>query len=292
MRERLLQVSFVDLMPIVHGLRQVKTAYEQQVLQKSLDISSAAHLAGMKAAAPGKFEYEVEAAIEQVYLERGAMSPGYPSIVGSGPNGTILHYTESNRRMEDGDLLLVDAAANLEGLTGDITRTYPINGRFTDAQKELYTLMLDAQRAGEEAANIGSRTMDIENAVQEVVKEGLLKLGLITDTSGNQFRTWYTHGVCHWIGIDVHDVGDYRRPLEAGMTFVIEPGIYIRPAALEQLPSTPENEAFKKAVAPAVEKYKNLGVRVEDSYLLTASGLVRLSSAPRAIEEIERAMAQ
>ena len=129
-------------------------------------------------------------------------------------------------------------------------------------------------------------------ACEEAIKPGLLKLGLITDPKSEQFRTWYTHGVSHWIGMDVHDVGDYHRPLEPGMAFTIEPGVYVRPSALEQLPDTPENRAFKTAVAPAVERFKNLGVRVEDSFLLTASGLEQLSkSVPRTIEEIEKTMA-
>jgi Xaa-Pro aminopeptidase len=220
------------------------------------------------------------------------MSPGYPSIVGSGPNATILHYQASARRMEDGDLLLVDAAASYRDLTGDITRTYPVNGRFTPAQRDLYSLVLAAQDAGAAAARAGRRTVDIEKACEEVVKPGLLALGLITDVTGDQFRTWYTHGVAHWIGMDVHDVGDYRRPLEAGMAFTIEPGLYIRPAALDQLPDTPENRAFKAAVGPAVERYKHVGVRIEDSFLLTPDGLERLSKdAPRTIEEIEKVMA-
>lgn len=290
LRERLLQVTYVNIAPAIHALRQVKTPYEQAVLRRSLEISSEAHVAGMRAAAPGRYEYEVEAAIEGTYLRHGAMSPGYPSIVGSGPNATILHYNESSRRMEDGDLLLVDAAASYQGLTGDITRTYPVNGTFSPAQRELYSVVLEAQEAGMRAARVGGRTIDIEKAVREAIKAGLLELGLITDASSDQYKTWYTHGICHWIGMDVHDVGDYRRPLEPGMTFTIEPGVYIRPAALEQLPDTPENAAFKKAVAPAVEKYKNMGVRVEDSFLLTETGLERLSSAPRTIDEIERAM--
>ena len=248
-RERLIGVSIVNLAPAVHGLRQVKTPYEQKLLKESVDISSEAHLAGMRAARPQRYEREVEAAIEDVYLARGAMSPGYPSIVGSGPNATVLHYSASSRRMLEGDLLLVDAAANYKGQTGDITRTYPASGRFTPVQREIYELVLAAQDAGMKAARIGARTVDIERAAEAVVKAGLLKLNLITDASGLQFRTWYTHGICHWIGMDVHDVGDYRRPLEAGMAFVIEPGIYIRPEALEQLPDTPENRAFRRRFA-------------------------------------------
>jgi Xaa-Pro aminopeptidase len=290
-RERLIGVSLVNLAPAVHGLRQVKTPYEQKVLKESVDISSEAHLAGMRAARPQRYEHEVEAAIEDVYLARGAMSPGYPSIVGSGPNATVLHYSASSRRMLEGDLLLVDAAANYKGQTGDITRTYPASGRFAPAQREIYELVLAAQEAGMKAARIGARTADIERAAEAVVKAGLLKLNLITDASGPQFRTWYTHGICHWIGMDVHDVGDYRRPLEAGMAFVIEPGIYIRPEALEQLPDTPENRAFREKVGPAVERYKGVGVRIEDSFLLTDTELIRLSAkVPRTIQEIDEFM--
>ena len=130
-RERLIGVSVFNLAPALHGLRQVKTPYEQKILKESLDISSEAHLAGMRAARPQRFEHEVEAAIEEIYLARGATSPGYPSIVGSGPNATVLHYSASSRRMLEGDLLIVDAAANYKGQSGDITRTYPASGRFT-----------------------------------------------------------------------------------------------------------------------------------------------------------------
>ena len=137
-RERLIGVSIVNLAPAVHGLRQVKTPDEQKLLKESVDISSEAHLAGMRAARPQRYQREVEAAIEDVYLARGAMSPGYPSIVGSGPNATVLHYSASSRRMLEGDLLLVDAAASFKGLTGDITRTYPASGRFTPV-KERFT---------------------------------------------------------------------------------------------------------------------------------------------------------
>jgi Xaa-Pro aminopeptidase len=287
-RDRFLNVTFADTFSLIADLRQIKTTFERTMMEKSGLVSSQAHMAGMSTAAPGRFEYEVEAAIEQVYLANGAMSWGYPSIVGSGPNATILHYNESSRQMQAGDLLLVDAAANYKGYTVDITRTYPVNGTFSEPQKELYRLVLAAQEAGMQAAKVGGKTADVEKAAEVVVKKGLLALGLITDATGDQFRTWYTHGICHWIGMDVHDVGDYQKPLAAGMTFVVEPGIYVRPQALETLADTPENAAFKGAVAAAVAKYKGLGVRVEDSFLLTATGLKRLSATtPRTIEEIE-----
>jgi Xaa-Pro aminopeptidase len=216
------------------------------------------------------------------------MAPGYPSIVGSGPNSTTLHYSASSRRMNEGDLLLVDAAANYKGQTGDITRTYPVSGRFTPPQREIYELVLAAQNAGMKAARIGAVTLDIERAAEAVIKEGLLKLGLITDATGPEFRTWYTHGICHWIGMDVHDVGDYRRPLEAGMAFVIEPGLYVREEALAELPDTPENRAFREKVGPAVRKYAGIGVRIEDSFLLTDKELVQLSAkVPRTTQQID-----
>jgi Xaa-Pro aminopeptidase len=287
LRERFGGFTVQDAGPIVVDLRQIKTNFERDVMRKSVLISSDAHKAGMRAAAPGKFEYEVEAAIEEVYLRNGAMSWGYPSIVGSGPNATILHYNRSSRRMESGDLLLVDAAGNFQGYTGDITRTYPINGRFTREQREIYEIVLAAQEAGMKAAKAGARTTEVQTACDDVIRAGLVKLGLVTDPKGQQFKIWSTHGVLHWIGMDVHDVGR-TRTLGPGMTFVIEPGIYIREAALDALPKTAENVAFIEKVRPAVKKYLNIGVRIEDSFLLTETGLERLSSTvPRTIEEIE-----
>ena len=272
---------------IVTTLRQVKTPYEQKVLKRSVEISAEAHLEGMKAARPGRWEYEVEAAIEYWYLKNGAMSWGYPSIVGSGPNATILHYGASSRQMKDGDLLLVDAAGNFQGLTGDITRTYPVNGRFTPAQREIYELVLRAQEAGMAAAKLGAPTNGIAQACRAVFTEGLLKLGLITAADPAQVSRWATHGPTHGIGVDVHD--PLGQTLVAGSAFVIEPGLYIREAALNQLPRTPENDQFIQKVRPMVQKYKDIGVRIEDSFLMTEQGLVRLSTkAPRLVVEIEK----
>ena len=254
LRERFFGFTVQDVAPILAELRQIKTAYEQDVLRRSVEISSDAHRAGMRAARAGKYEYEVEAAIEEVYLRNGAMSWGYPSIVGSGPNATILHYEKSSRRMEPGDLLLVDAAANYQGLTGDITRTYPVDGKFTREQRDIYDIVFAAQQAGEKAAKIGGQARDIQAACDEVLRAGLVRLGLVTDPAGTQFKIWATHGVTHWIGMDVHDVGVPRRPLEAGMAFTIEPGIYIREAALNDLPKTPENAAFIEKVRPMVHE--------------------------------------
>jgi Xaa-Pro aminopeptidase len=289
-RDRFVGFATVDVTKVLTDLRLVKTPFERALLAKSFDITTAAHLAGMRAARPGAFEYEVKAAIEAVHKGRGA-APGYPSIVGSGPNATILHYPEDARQMQAGELLLVDAAASLDYLTGDVTRTYPVSGAFSAVQKDVYTLVLQAQLAGIQAATPGATLLDIHRRTVDVIKTGLLKLGLITDTTGDQYRIWYTHGASHYLGIDVHDVGDASHPLEAGMAFTIEPGIYIRQAALDALPKTAANVAFVEKVRPAVRKYIDIGVRIEDSFLLDESGLRNLSSAlPKTIEEIEALM--
>jgi Xaa-Pro aminopeptidase len=291
LRERFFGFAVSDATTIFRDLRQIKTPYEQKILEESGNISSEAHMAGMKAARSGAYEYEVEAAIEYVYKKNGAFDWAYPSIVGSGPNATILHYNRSSRRMESGDLLLVDAAAHYKYVTVDITRTYPVTGTFTAAQKDIYNLVLQAQTEGMRVARAGARIGDIHQKTVEVIKQGLLKLGLITDASGDQYRIWYTHGANHWIGMDVHDVGDSTRPLAPGMAFVIEPGIYIRESALDNLPNTAENAAFIARVRPAVQKYRDIGIRIEDSFILTDGGLKNLSArVPKTIEEIEAFM--
>ena len=288
-------IKACNALPIVFGQRQVKTAYEQKVLRRSVEISAEAHVEGMKAARPGRWEYEVEAAIEYWYMKNGAMSWGYPSIVGSGPNATTLHYGKSTRQMQDGDLLLVDAAANFQGLTGDITRTYPVNGKFTKEQREIYELVLQAQEAGIAAAKPGGTTAAITAACRAVFAEGLMKLGLITDAS--QVSTWFTHGPVHGIGIDVHDPNP--ETLVPGAAFVIEPGLYFPEYNLDNLvrrgrggaplPSPQDPGAIMALVKPVFEKYKNIGVRIEDSFLMTEQGLVNLSAkAPRQIADIEK----
>jgi Xaa-Pro aminopeptidase len=288
LKDRLPTVQTADAAPIFADLRTIKTPYERKVLVTCLDISSDAQKVGMRAARPGAYEYQVKAAIEGAYRARGAVSWAYPSIVGSGPNATILHYPDSDRQMQAGDLLLVYAAANYQYMAGDITRTYPVSGRYTPAQKDIYAIVLQAQDEATQAARPGSSLAAIHNKTIEVIKAGLLRLGLITDARGDQYKMWYTHSSTHYIGIDVHDVGDRNRTLEAGMAFTIEPGIYIRQSALDALPHTPENEALIQRLQPAVTRYLNIGVRVEDSFLLEESGLRRLSAAvPRTIDDIE-----
>jgi Xaa-Pro aminopeptidase len=289
-RDRFVGFAITDATRIFADLRVVKTPYERKLLSKSFEISNDAQLAGMRAARPGAYEYQVKAAIEAVHYGRGAI-PGYPSIVASGPNATILHYPDSARQMQAGDLLVVDAACSVEYLTGDVTRTYPVGGAFSTAQKDIYAIVLQAQEEGIQTAKRGMSLQDIHRRTVDVIKAGLFKLGLLTDVSGEQYRIWYTHGASHYIGIDVHDVGDGSRPLEPGMAFTIEPGIYIRQIALDSLPRTPDNIAFIDRVQPAVRKYADIGVRVEDSFLLEESGLRNLSFAlPKTIEDIEAQM--
>ena len=292
-RERFVGFQTVDTTPVLTELRLVKTPYERQLLVKAARISADAQMAGMRAAHPGAYEYQVKAAIEAVHRGQGAVSWAYPSIVGSGPNATILHYPGGQRQMQAGELLLVDAACNFEYMSPDITRTYPVGGTFTQAQKNLYAIVLQAQDEALGVANTGSSLAAIHNRAAEVIKAGLLRLGLIADATGNQYRMWFTHGATHYIGIDVHDVGDNSRALAPGMAFVIEPGIYIRQSALDALPRTAENAALIETIQPAVTRYADIGVRVEDSFLLEESGPRRLSGAvPRTIDEIEAFMRQ
>jgi Xaa-Pro aminopeptidase len=176
-------------------------------------------------------------------------------------------------------------------MSGDITRTYPIGGSFTQNQKDIYSIVLQAQDEAMKVARAGTPLRQVHDKTVEVIKAGLLKLGLITDTSGDQYRMWYTHSANHYIGIDVHDVGTQNRPLQPGMAFVIEPGIYIRQSAVDSLPMTPENRALADKIQPAVKKYQDIGVRIEDAFLLEEHGLRRLTTTvPRTIEEIESFM--
>jgi len=289
---RVPEIGHLNAWNLIADLRRVKTPFEQSVLRQSVAISSEAQREGMRVARPGAFEYEVEAAIERVFLGRGGLGWSYPSIVGSGPNATILHYDRSRRRMVDGDLLLVDAAASYQFMTGDITRTYPVNGTFTPAQRELYELVLAAQQAAADLARPDRSLSDLDAETVRVLRAGLERLGLITDARSDQHRLWVTHSSVHYIGMDVHDVGDNDAALEEGVAFVIEPGLYIRPEVLDRLPPTEETRALVAAIRPAVERYRDLGVRVEDSFLMTASGPERLSATvPRTVEEVQRFMA-
>ena len=271
--------------------RRIKTAYEQAVLKRGVEISAEAHVEGMRATRPGRWEYEVEATIEAWFHTNGAMTPGYPSIVGSGPNATTLHYLDSTRQMRAGDLLLVDAAGSFQGLTGDITRTYPVNGKFSAAQRAMYDLVLQAQEAGIAAARPGALVDEVTTAVRDTFADGLARLGLVRAKAGSveidaEVSVWFPHSPVHGIGMDVHETVD---KLDPGVAFVIEPGLYLRPDAFDRLPPTLTAPGVIDATKAAFAPYRDIGVRVEDSFVMTATGPVMLSSrAPRAVDAIER----
>ncbi len=283
--------------------RLVKSPWELRLLQHAVDITAEAFSRVFAMARPGLYEYEVQAEFEYTFRRRNADNWGYPCIVGAGTNATTLHYITSQDRLDDQSLMLMDCAAEYDHYTADITRTIPINGRFTPEQAEIYRIVYDAQMASIRRIRPGnlvgtvmdpkSATTSVQGVTAEIIKEGLHRLGLITSKENNEFRIWYMHGSSHWIGMNVHDVGDYRTPLAPGMVLTVEPGIYIRPDALDVLPKTPENERFIAAVRPAFEKYKGIGVRIEDDVLVTEGDPKVMSSRiPSKLEDVESAMAR
>ncbi len=290
-------------------LREKKSPAEIALLRQAAKISGLAHRQAMRSAAPGCGENEIQALLEGTFRRLGGSRPGYGSIVGSGPNATILHYMEDSRVMQDGELLLVDAATAYEGYSADVTRTYPVNGRFTPAQRELYQIVRDAQEAFVRQIHPGVAYEVPNDSGKAVVTRGLLRLGLIEAADAtfdpptgmncpggcSQVRLYALHGYGgHGIGLEVHDPAQYYHPdhmFRAGDVFTVEPGLYVSPELLASLPDTPGNRAMLKRLRPAVEKYKNFGVRIEDDYALTERGLDWLSSeAPREIKEIESLM--
>jgi Xaa-Pro aminopeptidase len=292
-------LKFKPAAPIFAELRQVKSPWEQKLLQHAVDITAEAFHRIFAVAAPAMNEYEVQAEFEYTFRRRGADNWGYPCIVGAGSNATTLHYITNQDRLDDGSLLLMDCASEFDHYTADITRTIPINGKFTKEQAEIYNVVLEAQTEAIKLARPGAfmsgsdPKTTVNGRSTEVIKEGLLRLGLITSKENNEYRTWFMHGTSHWLGMNVHDVGVPGRPLAPGMILTVEPGIYIRPDALDVLPKTPENERFIKAVRPAFEKYKGVGVRIEDDILVTSGEPVNMSGGiPRKLEDVEAAMAR
>lgn len=272
-------------------LRLRKSPMELALMQHAIDITVEAIERSWVAAAEAKWEYEIDAVVLYTFKLRNADHWGYPPIVGCGPNATTLHYEESQGPVKPGDLFLMDVGAEYEHYTADVTRTFPVSGKFTPAQAEIYQIVFDAQEAGARVARPGKFVSDVDRAATEVIKDGLLKLGLITNRDSNQYRLWFMHGTSHWLGMNVHDVGLYGTRLEPGMVFTNEPGIYIRADALDIMPpgwAAADWEKFKSAVAPAFERYKNMGVRIEDDMLVTAGDVVWMTKAlPRKSSDIE-----
>ena len=277
--------------PIFDDLRHIKSAYELKMLQHAIDITTEAQMRSMAMVGKAKWEYEVHAEVEYTFRRRNADFWGYPSIVGCGANATTLHYVESQSEVKHGDLLLMDVGAEYEHYTADVTRTYPVSGKFSKEQAEIYRIVYDAQEAVAKATKPGVSFQTLQGIARDTIADGLLKLGLIAKK--DQVGLWFIHGLGHWLGMNVHDVGRYGVPLAAGMVFTNEPGIYIREDALDNLPQTPENKAFIDKVRPTFEKYKNIGVRIEDDMLVTDTGVEWMTKdLPRKLEDIEAFMAK
>jgi Xaa-Pro aminopeptidase len=278
--------------PIFAQMRLRKSPMELDLMQHAIDISIEAHQRAQAFASQAKWEYEVDAQVAYTFKLRNADNWGYPDIVGCGPNATTLHYEESQGPVKTGQLMLMDVGAEYEHYSADVTRTFPVNGKFSKEQAEVYQIVYDAQEAAAKASKPGATLLDAHHASAEVIKAGLLRLGLITDLKSEQYRIWFMHGNGHWLGMNVHDVGGGAR-FEPGMTFTNEPGIYVRIDALDNLPRTPQNEKLIAAIKPAFEKYKGIGVRIEDDMLITTDGVKWMTGAlPRSIVDIEAFIAK
>lgn len=279
--------------PIFTQMRVRKSPMELELMQHAIDISIEAHQRAQASAAQAKWEYEVDAQVLYTFKLRNADNWGYPNIVGCGPNATTLHYQESQGPVNPGQLMLMDVGAEYGHYSADVTRTFPVSGKFTKEQAEIYQIVYDAQEAAAKVIKPGANLTQVHMAATEVIKDGLLRLGLITDRTADwQYRMWFMHGTGHWLGMNVHDVGGGAR-FEPGMVFTNEPGIYIRLDALDNLPKTPETEKFIAAVKPAFEKYKGIGVRIEDDMLVTETGTKWMSAAlARSIPDVENFLAR
>jgi Xaa-Pro aminopeptidase len=283
--------------PIFSRLRAVKSQREIDLLQHAVDITAEGFQRVYAVSVPGAPEYEMQAQFEFTFLRRNAHW-GYPCIVASGVNATTLHYETNKDSMKSGDLLLMDDAAEFDGYSADVTRTIPVSGKYTREQADIYRLVWAAQRAGIDAARPGHTPQEVSAAADTVLGEGLFKLGLITDpASTREVHIWLNHGISHGIGLNVHDPaaggGSGLREYQPGMAITMEPGLYFRLDALDNLPKTPENEKFIAAIKPAFEKYKGIGVRIEDDILITNGEAKVMSAAiPSKLEDVEATIAQ
>lgn len=277
--------EFVALDHLLHEMRLFKSPAEVKIMRRAAQISAAGHRRAMQACRPGLMEYQMEAELCYEFLRAGSRAPAYNPIVGGGANACILHYTENNAVLKDGDLVLIDAGAEYQGYAGDITRTFPVNGRFSPAQRAVYEIVLEAQRAAIDKVRVGNHWDEPHAAAVRVLTQGLVSLGLLKGKTAQlikeqAYKRFYMHRTGHWLGMDVHDVGNYKegdawRLLEPGMVLTVEPGLYI--------------PAGSKGVA---KKWWDIGVRIEDDVLVTRTGPDVLSKdAPKSVEDIESLMA-
>ena len=305
-----------DIAPVIEEMRVIKDEVEISRMQKAIDITGEAFISACNICQPGMYEFEIEALIEYTFRRNGSTGPAFSSITGSGPNTVTLHYSDNNRKMEDGDLLLMDIGAEYGYYAADISRTIPVNGRFTQEQREIYDLVLKAQEAAIKELQPGKPLYAGHPKATAVIARGLFDLGLLTDTASVWQKEFYTiYQINHYLGLNVHDAGSYGlpgafireyiavdtaigRPLKAGMVLTVEPGIYLRENGLAQLYETfgdrvsdEEIAEFIDRVSPAYEKFETLGVRIEDDVLLTETGNVVLSKGiPKGTDEIEKIM--
>jgi Xaa-Pro aminopeptidase len=267
-------------------MRVLKSPDEIELMQKAADIAAEAHVEAMKTVRPGMKEYEVEAQIEQLFRRRGASGPAYTSIIGAGPNATVLHYINNDGELRDGDLLLIDAGAEYKGYASDITRTFPINGRYSEGQREIYDLVLETQMSCVEMVRPGTTHDELKQHSIEMLTEGMVRLGLLKGKPADlikeeKYKQFYMHGLGHLLGLDVHDVGIYyydkeSRALEPGVVMTVEPGIYVAPDTKD-----------------VPEKFLGIGVRIEDDVLCTSNGpRVLTTKVPKDADEIEALMAR
>lgn len=278
--------EFTDLNHMVHDLRLIKSAAEQRLMRRAGEITARGHRRAMSHCRPAQYEYQLEAELTHEFASSGARHLAYPCIVGSGANACTLHYLDNSDTMRDGELVLIDAGCELEYYASDVSRTFPVNGRFNREQRALYELVLQAQLAAIDAIKPGNNWNQPHDASVRVITEGLVELGLLKGRVDNlvrkeAYRDFYMHRVGHWLGLDVHDVGDYRvgdewRQLEPGMVMTVEPGIYV----------SPDNRKVAK-------KWRGIGIRIEDDVLVTAGGCeVITSGVPKTVDEIEALMAR
>jgi len=303
-RHRAVQVT--DIGDLVMRLRGRKSSAELALIRGAAEVSAAAHREAMHAIAPGMNEFEIQAIAEYTFRRNGGDGPSYGSIVGSGPNSAVLHYNRDDRFMRDGEVVTMDMATYYGGYSADITRTVPVNGKFSAAQRDVYGIVLAAQMAAERQVRPGVKFAVLNDSALAVIKSGLARLGLTESPDATydcgavardgrcpQWRLYYMHGLGHPIGLDVHDVDAYTKDaLAVGSVFTIEPGVYVRANTVDIIPDTPGNAALRARLAPAVTRYANIGVRIEDDYVVTTTGSDRISAAvPRDIDAVEREMA-
>lgn len=276
--------AIIDVLPLIHELRLFKSADEIKLMQKAVDITASGHIAAMEACRPGMNERELDAILTYEFMRRGAKHTAYTSIVGAGKNACVLHYIKNDQAIKKGDLVLIDAGAEVDGYASDITRTFPASGKFSVEQHAIYDVVLGAQLAAINAVKVGAPWSRMQEVVVKEITYGLVELGVLKGRvnqliADRAYAPFYMHSAGHWLGLDVHDAGEYKvlgksRPLQAGMVLTVEPGIYI----------SANNKQVHK-------RWHNIGVRIEDDVLVTKGGPRVLSEKiPKTVTEIEAIM--